>query len=105
MSWVTKTLRQPITAHGEVLTVLELREPTMGDMQKIHAFPYTVSGDSATGEFDMRPKPQLVGRYIEELAAIPPSSVKQLHPADVFEIGMLMIGFFTGGSASANSKD
>lgn len=43
----TFTLSQPITAHGEELCALELREPTAVDARAVRALPYLIGQDES----------------------------------------------------------
>lgn len=88
-------LTKPIQAHGEELHVLELREPNYDDIVK---FGMPVS-------FNARGSTQIDGvalEYLPELASIPPSSVKQMIPADLFKAAMLVMSFFTGSAAETD---
>ncbi|BBV67553.1 MULTISPECIES: phage tail assembly protein [Enterobacteriaceae] len=89
-------LSKPITAHGEEVRVLELREPTYDEIESLGIpFSYT-----ASGEMNLNTASAL--KYIPVLAGIPRSSAKQMTPGDVFSVGMAVIGFFTG---SGNQED
>ncbi|WP_410498145.1 phage tail assembly protein [Chitinibacter sp. S2-10] len=104
MTFLTKKLRQPITAYEEQHSEITLRTPGMAEVNAIKAYPYTLCPDD-DGAVEIRIKPVLVSKYIEMLADIPASAVKQIHPADVFEIGNALMGFFTGNSEAAASSD
>ena len=97
MTWKTKQLRRPIMSFGVQITELVLREPGMSEVNDIKAYPYTVCPDE-DGGVEIRIKPLLVGKYIQALADVPAGAVKEMHPADVFEIGNELMGFFMGGS-------
>ncbi len=77
---VTLKLVKPISAHGELVAELTIREPTARDLKEFRI------GDPTVGNFLP---------LIAALAGIPPSSVEALHPADVFEavevIGPLLL--------------
>jgi hypothetical protein len=73
-------LKRPITAHGKEITVLTLTEPGTEDLIAVGS-PILVI-PSATGDAGMEVRPKVVAAYITRLAKIPPSSVKELHPAD-----------------------
>lgn len=92
----TVTLSKAINAHGEELTELNFREPTVKDIRQIglpqRLMPST-DGDSVA--IDVRA--DIVAQYIARLAAIPMSSVDQLAIAD-FNVCMgVVMGFFNGG--------
>ncbi len=87
------TLNKPITAHGETLHVLELREPTYDEIEALGIpFSYT-----ASGEMNLNTASAL--KYIPVLAGIPRSSAKQMTPGDIFLVGMAIMGFFTGSGS------
>lgn len=82
-------LTKPITAHGETLNELELREPTAKELRKSGA-PFIVierdNGNAAT-EFQL----ENAANLISELAAIPPTSVDTMSAPDFLRaVGALM---------------
>lgn len=85
-------LTKPITAHGEEITELELREPTGEDVMSL-GYPYLIIiGDGDTQAIELRPK--VVGRYVSKLAGIPPSSLNTVSPADFNVLTGVVMGFF-----------
>lgn len=90
------TLKKPITAHGETIHVLELREPTYEEIES-YGIPFSYT---ASGEMNLNTTSAL--KYIPVLAGIPRSSAKQMTPGDIFLVGMAVMSFFTG---SENSTD
>lgn len=62
-------LVHPIRAHGESVTMLEFREPRARDLREFKI------GDNSVGNFIP---------LIAALAAVPPSSIDEMHPADLF---------------------
>ncbi|MFM0495592.1 phage tail assembly protein [Paraburkholderia caledonica] len=96
------TLSKPITAHGEEVTQLDLREPTAEDVMEI-GFPYlVVQSDDGQG-VELRPK--VAGRYISRLAKVPMSSVKQLTVGDLSKFQGLIMGFFGQGDEAASTTE
>jgi len=88
------TLSKAISAHGEDVTELDMREPTAEDVMEL-GFPYlVVQSDDGQG-VELRPK--VAGRYISRLAKIPMSSVKQLTVGDLSKFQGLIMGFFGQG--------
>ena len=85
------TLNRAIEAHGKEITALELREPTVEDVQRL-GYPYTISTDGG-----VRLEPKVVGAYIARLAVIPGSSVAQLSIAGFQRIQVSVLGFFGVG--------
>lgn len=80
-------LTKPITAHGEEVSALELREPTGGDIVDC-GYPFSI------GNGEAQPNAAVVGRLISRLAAIPPSSVAALSARDFNACLGVVLGFF-----------
>lgn len=86
-------LSKPIKAHGEEISVLELREPSYDEIEQFGIpFNYT-----ASGEMNLNTASAL--KYIPVLAGIPRSSAAQMTPKDIFSVGMAVISFFTGSES------
>lgn len=90
-------LKKPIKAHGKELAELTLREPTTEDLMQIGS-PILII-PSASGEAGMEVRPKVIGAYITALAQIPPSSVKDLHPADFMACQEKLLPLLQGGGA------
>ncbi|MEJ8324389.1 MULTISPECIES: phage tail assembly protein [Kosakonia] len=90
-------LTKPIQAHGETISVLELREPTGKDVREL-GFPYVTTGDAG-----VRLDAGVVAKYIARLGNIPPSSVDTMSPADLNTISWEVAGFFLGTSTPDKS--
>ncbi|MEN4524919.1 phage tail assembly protein [Pantoea agglomerans] len=86
-------LSKPITAHGETIHVLELREPTFDEIELI-GFPFTIGSE---GNIKIDSSVSL--RYIPVLAGVPRSSASQMAKIDIFKASMTILGFFTGSGA------
>jgi hypothetical protein len=87
------TLRKTIQANGEDVNELTFREPTAGDIER-SGNPVILDvfgGDTPKILFDEKK----MSAMISNLAMIPPSSVKQLHPKDWNSIAWSLVGFFT----------
>ncbi|MCO7519444.1 MULTISPECIES: phage tail assembly protein [unclassified Pseudomonas] len=99
MTTVTHTLQTPIQAHGEAVTELELRRPTVQECRAIKALPYIV-GESGYPIMEV----EAVAKYIAVCAGIPSSSVNQLELSDLNALGWLIVNFFMdrGSNQSAN---
>lgn len=82
-------LTKPIMAHNEKIHVLELREPTYDEIEKI-GFPFTLTVDGA-----VKMDSTVVLKYIPLLASIPRSSATQLARLDIYKASMEILGFFT----------
>ncbi|GJH05036.1 phage tail assembly protein [Paraburkholderia terrae] len=96
------TLSKAISAHGEDMTELDMREPTAEDVMEL-GFPYlVVQSDDGQG-VELRPK--VAGRYISRLAKIPMSSVKQMAVGDLSKLQGLIMGFFGQGEEDDNGEE
>lgn len=83
------TLLVPIKAHGEELTVLQVRRPTPQEVRAIKAFPYVLAENNMpVVEADIACK------YLAVCAGIPQSSVEQLDLADLNALSWMVVGFF-----------
>lgn len=87
-------LARPISSAGETLHSLELKEPCAKDIAE-SGFPYTAK---ETGEVSIDAKACRL--LLAKIAAIPPSSVDQLSPADFQEACILIVGFFQRSTAT-----
>lgn len=86
-------LRKPIQANGEEVNELKFREPTGGDIEQA-GNPVIIdmfSADTVKLTFDEKKMTAMMSR----LAAVPPSSVRQLHPKDWNSIAWQLVHFFT----------
>lgn len=94
------TLSVPIQAHGEEVSVLYLRRPTVQEVRAIKALPYKIDKDEAV-TLDM----DVAAKYIALCGHIPPSSVNQLDLADLNDASWKVAGFFmTPASASTKTS-
>ncbi|HEY3982904.1 phage tail assembly protein [Cedecea sp.] len=93
------TLKTPIMAHNEKLHVLELREPTFDEVERI-GFPFTLSAEGA-----VRPDSAVALKYIPLLAGIPRSSAATLSLLDIFKASMVILGFFTSSTETTSEND
>lgn len=84
-----KPLVKPIQAHGEELTELTLRRPTVQEVRAIRALPYKIGADEAV-MLDM----DAGCKYIAVCAGIPASSVNQLELTDLNDLAWEIAGFF-----------
>lgn len=82
-------LRKSIKVHGEEVVNLSLREPEPDDAEKVGLLPYRVGADEMPV-----PDMKAVMKYLVLLASIPPSSVKQIHIADLNALAWQVVGFF-----------
>ena len=82
-------LQVAIEAHGEPLTELNLRRPTVQEVRAIKALPYKID-KSEEVSLDM----DVAAKYIAVCAGIPPSSVNQLDLADLNALSWAVASFF-----------
>lgn len=92
-------LSSPIDAHGEQLTELTLRRPTVQEVRAIKSLPYKIDkNEDVSLDLDVSAK------YIAVCAGIPPSSVNQLDLSDLNSLSWAVAGFFmTAASAPSTS--
>jgi hypothetical protein len=87
------TLRKAIQANGEDVTELTFREPTAGDIER--------SGNPVIMDMVGLDRPQIVfdekkmSAMMSNLAAVPPSAIRTLHPKDWNTIAWSLVNFFT----------
>ena len=86
---VTVTLSKPIEAHGETLAELTLREPSGKDIRTF-GMPYRIGAEDGSVIIDAA----AMHRYIAGLAAVPPSTVDKMPPADWSAAMAAVMGFF-----------
>lgn len=101
MGALSHPLAKPITAHGEQVTELQLRRPTLAEVKKIGRMPYVVTNPN-TGAYS--PDLSVVGDYIGVCAGIPPSSVDQLDLSDLNQLAWAVCSFFMTPELSASSS-
>lgn len=82
-------LSQPIKAHGEEVSTLSIRRPTMTEVRNIKGFPY-VLGENMLPVADTDKS----AKYIAVCCAIPAGSVDQLSLHDFNQLTWEVIGFF-----------
>lgn len=81
-------LKHPITAHGEMVSTLTIKRPTMADL---------IQMDKAAGDIGK------MAKLIECCAKIPPSSVAQLDVEDVNAISEAISPFFSAFLATGKN--
>ena len=81
-------LTSPITAHGEELNEIELREPNGKDVREI-GYPYQMNPDES-----VKLLAGVIAKYITRLGNIPPSAVDTMSPSDMNTAGWMVAGFF-----------
>ena len=82
-------LNTPIQAHGEEVTSITLRRPTVAECRAIKMIPYIIGKDDEVSlNLDVSAK------YIAVCGAIPAPSVNQLDLADLNSLAWSIAGFF-----------
>lgn len=97
MSTTNHKLQTPIQAHGEEVTELTLRPPTVQECRAIKVLPYTIGADQMP-VLDT----EAAGKYLAVCAAIPASSVNQLSLPDFNTLGWAVVGFFMSRASEAS---
>lgn len=89
MSVVVK-LSKPVTEGETSLAELTLREPTLDDIAAL-GYPYVALNTESGAAIQVLPA--VVIKYVSRLAAVPPSTVKQLSLQDFSAVQNAVIGF------------
>ena len=90
---LTITLTKPVSAHGEEIDRLSLRQPTTADLIELGQ-PMRLLPGNGTEEPAIDIRMNVVANYVARLAAIPLSSVKALSLADFGRATQAVLGFF-----------
>ena len=93
-------LSTPIQAHGEEVTSITLRRPTVAECRAIKTLPYIIGKDE-----EVSLNLDVASKYIAVCGAIPSPSVNQLDLADLNTLAWEIAGFFmTPASAPPAEK-
>lgn len=84
-------LSNPVNAHGETISVLEINEPMGKDVREL-GYPYQMNQDES-----IKLQAHIIAKYIVRLANVPLSTVDQMSPGDLNSAGWLIAGFFLQG--------
>lgn len=92
VSPIVVPLRKSVIANGDEVMELTFREPTAGDIDRV-GNPVLIDpfGDRPKYSFDSK----LMTSMMSVLAAVPPSTIKHMHPKDWNNAAWLLLGFFT----------
>lgn len=93
----TIKLSNPITAHGEPLSELTLREPTGKDIRTCGS--HITGNGRGGGSVDS----EAIARYIAALADIPPSSVDLLSGRDFLQAQAVVLDFFKAEEVTSST--
>ncbi|MGP6423918.1 phage tail assembly protein [Pseudomonas pharyngis] len=91
-------LQVAIEAHGEPVTELTLRRPTVQEVRAIKALPYKIDKNEDVS-LDM----DVAAKYIAVCAGIPPSSVNQLDLADLNSLSWAVASFFMSAASTPST--
>lgn len=89
-------LAAPIQAHGEEISVLQIRRPTVAEIRTIKVLPYNL-GETMLPVLDM----EAACKYLAICAGIPPGSVNQLELSDLNTLAWQVVGFFMPSNTEA----
>ena len=93
----TVKLSKPISAHGEEISEITLREPTPEDVMQVGSPQLLIpSADGESVGIEIRGK--VIGQYISRLGSVPMSSVKAMTIGDFTRCQGVIMGFFGGGA-------
>ncbi|MGC2415895.1 MAG: phage tail assembly protein [Stellaceae bacterium] len=90
---VTIRLTKPIRAHGETLSELTLRPPTVKELRSAGS-PFKGSGTGA-----IAPDYEACANLLSMICAIPHPSVDELAARDFNLLSMTLVGFTVGATA------
>ncbi|WP_282364350.1 phage tail assembly protein [Pseudomonas sp. PS01297] len=82
-------LSTPIQAHGEEVSSITLRRPSVAECRAIRSLPYAIGKDE-----EVSLNLDAAAKYIAVCGAIPAPSVNQLDLADLNSLAWEVVGFF-----------
>lgn len=101
---ITIQLKRPVTAHGEQVSEITLREPVTKEVIEIGQPMLIVVGeDGKSTGIEIRQR--VVARWVSKLAGIPMSSVEALGLGDYSRCTAVVMGFFGDGDGETASSD
>ena len=101
MSGVTVPLSKPVKAHGEDVTELVLREPTVSDTLDL-GMPFAIDASGESSEIVFRTS--VIARYAVRLANVPMGAIKSLAMDDWLAVQGAVQGFFGRSDDAASSS-
>lgn len=90
-------LNVAIEAHGEALSEITLRRPTVQEVRAIKSLPYKLDKNEEVS-LDM----DVAAKYIAVCAGIPPSSVNQLDLSDFNTLSWHVASFFLNAASAVS---
>lgn len=94
MNGTVVQLAKPVSAHGEDVSQLTLREPTVEDQMDLGQPFLIIVGDGETG---VKIQNKVVAAYVVRLAGVPLSTVKKLSIDEFQKCQAVVMGFFGKG--------
>jgi hypothetical protein len=88
---LTIPLRKTVIANGDEVTTLTFREPTAADIERIGN---PVDINVVDGEFKTAFNTKIMTQMMSALAAVPPSTIRLMHPKDWYNGAYLLRNFF-----------
>lgn len=88
---LTRKLLKPIRAHGETYSELKFKEPTAEDLERV-GIPCVFK--VGVEEIDIKHDQKVWVQMMSNLAAVPPSSIRQMDPRDFASCIWMLQGFF-----------
>lgn len=95
MADIVIPLRKAITAHGQEMQELRLREPTTADIRHC-GYPMAFDAEGV-----LYPQGAVIAKYIGRLGNLPAASVDQLDLMDFNEAMQAILPFFGGSDQTA----
>ena len=91
---IVVTLRKVIIANGDEVKELIFREPTAGDIERVGSNPVNIEQVGETGKLKVTFDSKSMSHMMSILAAVPPSTIKQMHPKDWNTAAWELANFF-----------
>ena len=94
LSQIVIKLRKSIIANGDEVNELKFREPTAGDIERVGTNPVNIETVGETNKMKVTFDTKAMSHMMSILAAVPPSTIKQMHPKDWNTAAWELAGFF-----------
>jgi hypothetical protein len=88
------TLRKSIIANGDEVNELKFREPTAGDIERVGSNPVNIEQIGESGKLKVTFDSKAMSHMMSILAAVPPSTIRQMHPKDWNTAAWELASFF-----------
>jgi len=87
-------LRKAIIANGDEVKELTFREPTAGDIERVGTNPVNIEQVGETGKLKVTFDTKAMSHMMSILAAVPPSTIRQMNPKDWNTAAWELASFF-----------